>query len=568
MGRLTQRLITTLILSFASAVLFSAASTAAETPAVEAAPDIREVTVYPSMARVTHRGPVSFAKAGPLRLDLLNLSDRLLEESFQVGGKGSAKVRILGSSLERVYFTREVDTKIAELQAEHDALTLERRALNDQREAADQERQFILALKAAYAGEQSNAMARGRLMVEDWRKAGSFVHTRLNALADDTRQIDTQRKALTEKITAIQTELDKLRSKRGRWTTTAHLDLEVVKAGAWKVEAAYLIGGAQWGMVYDARLSKNAKKVELQCFAQVRQHTGQDWNNIALTLSTARPSIGGSIPELDSRYLDFYQPRPPMPVSRSSKRMNMEQSVGAAYDAAPEEKMRATAEADEEYEVELVAADVETVGLAVFSAPGKPSVASDNQPRRVFLLSKSWDAAIHYEAVPELSPHAYLAVKTKNPFAFPILAGRMNLYMENNFVGRAWLKAAQPEEEMTLPFGTDERMKVTRTLLNRKTHEEGVISKTTRIEYRYRITATNQSRNAAATLELVERLPVSSQEKITVKPDDATKKAWTADKEKPGILRADLTLKPGATIELPLVFNVEFPRGKKLVGLP
>ncbi|NBO94077.1 MAG: DUF4139 domain-containing protein, partial [Planctomycetia bacterium] len=37
-------------------------------------------------------------------------------------------------------------------------------------------------------------------------------------------------------------------------------------------------------------------------------HFGEDWNGIALTLSTARPGLGGAAPEIAPWYVDVSQP--------------------------------------------------------------------------------------------------------------------------------------------------------------------------------------------------------------------------------------------------------------------
>ena len=38
---------------------------------------------------------------------------------------------------------------------------------------------------------------------------------------------------------------------------------------------------------------------------EVRQRTGEDWSNVRLTLSTARPSVSARLPELDPWFIEF-----------------------------------------------------------------------------------------------------------------------------------------------------------------------------------------------------------------------------------------------------------------------
>src|SRR5690606_16028850 len=49
--------------------------------------------------------------------------------------------------------------------------------------------------------------------------------------------------------------------------------------------------------VYNARLDSNTRQVAFDYQAQVVNRTGEPWHDVALTLSTARPSAGGAAPE-------------------------------------------------------------------------------------------------------------------------------------------------------------------------------------------------------------------------------------------------------------------------------
>ncbi len=539
--------------------------------AMESESVIREVTVFPSMARIVRSGSVTFARTGPIQVDLVRLSDRMHKESFQLNGQGNAKVRILGTSLERVFATKDVDARIAELTAKLDDLRMKERAYNDEKSAIEGERKFVESLLSTYAKDQSGNMATKRLSVQDWRNAGKFVSERLAALAGSAREIDGKLKTLREDIKEVQTELNKLRSKRGNWTTTAHLDLEVLKAGTFRFEAAYLLPGAHWGMVYDARLDMAASQVEIGCFASVTQTTGEDWERVELILSTARPSVDGTIPELHPRYIDIYSPPPPAPSSRNrfaeKKERRAFSETMAVGGMADMDDAGVAEEAAQEYELDVPQATVDTVGLATFTAPRKTGIPSDNRTHRVFLLSKSWKAATHYEIVPELSPSAFLAAKTTNPFEFPLLAGSVNLYQGQNYVGRAYLNTAQSGEEFLLPFGLDDGIKVERKQIQRKTGESGVINKDTDIVYHYRVSVANHRRSDTV-VRVYERFPVSRNEKLKVDILEKTTAGWIKDPDKPGVIHWETPLAAGKKTEYDIRYKITYPKNRQVTGMP
>ena len=45
--------------------------------------------------------------------------------------------------------------------------------------------------------------------------------------------------------------------------------------------------------------------VQVLYYGLIKQSTGEDWTNAKLLLSTANPSIGGSVPELGVKLLKF-----------------------------------------------------------------------------------------------------------------------------------------------------------------------------------------------------------------------------------------------------------------------
>ena len=54
----------------------------------------------------------------------------------------------------------------------------------------------------------------------------------------------------------------------------------------------------------------------MQYYGLIKQSTGEDWTNAKLSLSTANPSIGGSVPELGMQLLKFKR----IHIARKTKR--------------------------------------------------------------------------------------------------------------------------------------------------------------------------------------------------------------------------------------------------------
>ncbi len=63
---------------------------------------------------------------------------------------------------------------------------------------------------------------------------------------------------------------------------------------------SYIVYQASWSPKYDIRVFGKEKKMIVNYFGMICQTTGEDWTDTKISLSTAVPSIGGNVPELNA----------------------------------------------------------------------------------------------------------------------------------------------------------------------------------------------------------------------------------------------------------------------------
>ena len=80
--------------------------------------------------------------------------------------------------------------------------------------------------------------------------------------------------------------------------------------------------------------------LDINYLAQISQHTGESWQNVILTLSTARPALTNKIPELEPWFIS------PMPTRKLSVR-SIEAPTAVREDTKPVARLTGT-EAEEE----------------------------------------------------------------------------------------------------------------------------------------------------------------------------------------------------------------------------
>ncbi|MDQ3931202.1 MAG: mucoidy inhibitor MuiA family protein, partial [Chloroflexota bacterium] len=285
---------------------------------------IAEVTVYTDRARVTRWGSVKL-QAGEQRVTIENLPVTLQDDSVRAGGRG-AGVRILGVEVVRQFVTEAPEANVAELQKQLEALQDQDTALADEDAAIGAQLEFLKTLRESTASTLPRGISLGRSNLGDVQSLVDYLSKEWAAAMSRRREIAARRRELARQIEALQGRMapnyDTLERRQ------INVFVEAAEAVDAEIEVTYGVIGASWQPLYDVRLVES--KVSLGYLANVTQQSGEDWPNVQLSLSTARPAVSTTIPELDPWYLDVYRPLPPMPVMARSMAAAPAQYPGVA----------------------------------------------------------------------------------------------------------------------------------------------------------------------------------------------------------------------------------------------
>ncbi len=275
---------------------------------------IKEVTVYADCALVTRRGSIQL-EAGEHELRINNLT-QFSRDSLRAAGQGPQGTRILNVDITTAFYSRAPEEELQILQDELEQLQQQQYLLQARHNALKERRQWLHTL-----GEQSRdfakGLAQGQMKPQDCADFFSFM-------ADQSLQDTKASLELEKQIRQLQLEIDakrrELNAKQGTGLTdrlAASITLELPTAGEVTLEISYRVDKASWHPQYDVRVQMNNEQnqgeVELTYMGMVQQATGERWENVALALSTARPSLAAVLPELQPWYLKAYTPPPPPP---------------------------------------------------------------------------------------------------------------------------------------------------------------------------------------------------------------------------------------------------------------
>jgi uncharacterized protein (TIGR02231 family) len=272
---------------------------------------ITAVTVYADRA-LTSRSATVNLKPGSYLIAFEGLPTLIQDDSVRVEGKGSAGATIVGLEVKRAFLERSGEKRVKELDEEIRGLERRSGSLDARQAGLLSQKAFLESIRVAWGDRISKELAIGRPTSAELLDASSFVGAGVTKTEELTREADIEKKNIKDKIDALRRQRDESTGSRRKETKSVEVMVEIAREGNLTLELATVIPQAGWEPSYDVRLSPDAKTAGLTFRAMVRQQTGEDWKNVDLTLSTARPASGGAPPELYPWRISFYRPPPPM----------------------------------------------------------------------------------------------------------------------------------------------------------------------------------------------------------------------------------------------------------------
>lgn len=175
--------------------------------------------------------------------------------------------------------------------------------------------------------------------------------------------------------------------------------------------------------------------------ANIIQHTGEDWNDVAIALETAAPSIDSSPPEL---FGQFISKQPPMHTMRYGAPMMQAKAYAippppsAAPGVVSRSRSAVAPDAEPQPPVPKVQATFNQRGASsTFMIPGKQTIPStpaysEKGKRTLTVTEMAFDAVIERICVPKKTTQAFLRAQMKNISEFLLLEGNASVFVDGS----------------------------------------------------------------------------------------------------------------------------------------
>lgn len=514
--------------------------------AAEQDDEIRSVTVFQANRAEVKRKIKLELKEGQNHVDIERLPSCINEDSIRVEGTGTAVI------FDVVYHKQSPDTSNSSETAGEAATARHRKlfALKKERDIVKAQFQFLNSYGSTLNSQHVDSAEVARFL-DMFGPRQVEVAKRLQELDIQIAQADKDYKA---EVAVYGDVHDTKRNTNVTVTVLAKAD------GRVDLILTYVVTHASWTPLYDVRASvgqANApSSIALHYRASITQTTGENWPEIALTLSTASPQLNSSMPSLSPWKIGLPRPQYHSRARRSrsySRSPTRVVHVGGSPFRSRRSRSRSHSpdyfyrrsrsppgiviQAEEYSAPALVRArssspirwrNVEKVSSdtlsATFRIPGRSNIPSDEGNHKVVVQVLDLQANLEWVCMPRKIQSVFLKCIVVNISEFTLLPGAASIFLNDNFVSKSRIEHVMPNDSFEIALGTDAALRVTypsiRTL-NSFTPQSAFafLNKSTKqniTTYSQRIAIRNSRATSISGLRVIDHVPTSTDTVVKV----------------------------------------------------
>ncbi|KZS95495.1 hypothetical protein SISNIDRAFT_473601 [Sistotremastrum niveocremeum HHB9708] len=487
---------------------------------------INSVTVYQiDRAEVNRKIRVDL-KAGQNEVIVTRLPAVIDSDSVRVDGIGRATI------LDVIFRAPSNELRAQTSAASEDSPAL--KALL-RRKAQIQSEIHILGRQSTSLDDCAISLREKDLQLDKITEFFEFHRARKRALDDEAFDLHEKLRECEKEVESLKA-LDEPDSADETPKAQVVINVKAQETGPAEFDLSYVVSSAQWVPLYDIRASisesaKSGSSISCHYRATISQSTGENWENIQLTLSTASPQVGTSIPALKPHRLGE-QPPPirqftafgGVPTRSRAPQPQPQGPPGGLFRGPPPEVERsAPSPPPPPFMATVQAATTQGAVSATFLIEGVSSIPSgdddDAQSHKVTIATLAFEnVTLEWIGIPRELPSVFLQCRVKNTSDYLLLPGVANIFLDNNFAAKSQISQVSPAEAFSLSLGVDPQVRVIYHPVRKTVKASGGIltNKTSTFSYAQVISLKNGRQTAIPKLVVKEVAPVSDDERIKV----------------------------------------------------
>ena len=471
---------------------------------------ICEVTVYHNQALVTRRGKIKL-NGGQQEIVIANLPLSVHADSVTARCLDNPNVQLLAVRTERIFANESLQQRTNQILGKIRQLEDQKRQLEDQINSVQLQQTFIQSFSEKSVDRFTNNLSSESLNLTEVQELVDFLGKSYQNYAQSITEHEKELTEIERRLEVLHQQLRQIQQpvyKQIQSSISISIILESTLPGNCELEINYLVSQVNWTPFYDLRNSNIIKQINLNYLAEIKQKTGEDWTDVNLNISTAKPNLANQTLKLKPWYITGRKLPSCSPKNRQSHDDFAELEALLAEENDPAKKTELM------QEQKLVEQPNNFPGIVTFKLDKNYTILSDGTPHKVTIFNKDLPGRTEYVAILRQMSFAYLeATVTNNTNSVTLLPGKANIFFDNALIGTTELEKIAPGEEFKLNLGIDRDLKIEQHLVERDIEIIGNYRRTT---FGYKLTVLNFKAEKVK-LKLIVQLPVSRDEKVKVR---------------------------------------------------
>lgn len=526
------------LLCFASLCLVYQASFAVPVKIDEIRAPITSVKVYLDAAMISHTQKVKI-KPGNNKFAFFGLASNINAEHVSLRNIGAAE--LVSLSLIKIEDTTDVISLNAEVleiirKSKDSVLTMERNLKRLQYEIESLQMEKVML-------ENNNSIVSNtrQISVSELKQATEFYRDRYKAINTELDMKEKEHLQMKRNKIKLLNEIFSVENKSAANMNISIVVAEIINAGAeysTEINLSYLAQEAGWIPVYNIYASNNTN-LKIDYRAKILNNTGIDWENLKITLSTADPFQYYSAPDLEPFYFSEYN-------RYRENNYNMSNNM-AAQVQQQQLKIANKIQAEEIYVPEKE---------ITFTIAKPYTYFSGFVPKFIDVTSYQLSPDFQYRCAPKKEEQVYAIAKISDWEKLNLIDGEANIYNNDIFLGKSYIRASEIEEHLELPLGVVDNIYVKRKLVSEYSSKKALAGEiVATLNYEIRLKNNNSNKT---TIEVIDQIPVSEESSVKTDiiemTDGGEKDALT------GKITWNIELNPGSEKILNLKYSVTYPK--------
>lgn len=513
----------------------------AEAESVSQNGTVSNVTLYRNQARVT-RTLVLDGKQGEVEIVVSELPENIVADSLFAEGENEIEVRAVQFRTRAVGQSprKEVRELQDKIQANQKAIELNQKLaglLKKKTEYLDKMENFV-------APTASAELSKGVLDAEALEKVTVFNFQKREEIVAKEIEFSTQLLDLQSQGRLLNRQLAEITNNGSKTVREAILFIRKNDESKSTLQLSYLVNSCGWSPSYTVRAADEQAFAKLEYNGLIQQLTGENWNNVELTLSTATPAVSSFGPGLAPFSVGLVAGATRQVAIQQQKDdpfLNANRGSGAPYPQNISQLKNMQSEKQQAQQALYNSSSIrDNIGnswglnrtvnalscLALgggsgagdqfnsasldgqepclsYQLPNKVTLTSRQSQQMVRIIQSELPGEFYHVATPVLTEYVYREAELNNNGDADFLAGPINVYLNNRFVGRGEIPTVARGQSFVIGFGADSQLRTRREMVEKSNNINGGNREVT-VDYRLVV---ENYKDTAVKVRIADRLP-------------------------------------------------------------